>query len=192
MARLRASPCSLCDNVKLLIRRQESDVRFAWRCVYNRREPPSAARSTVVPSPAERPTTARARAERRVGRVRRTEIGHRAISAALGRLRAPDAELAPPVVVPPPDLVALRVDPRRDAIAGPFRASRDAALDAGQQIERVHLEGALVIGGVDHAFGRVAGPLRERESRRAIAPLPCRAAHAVRAIRRSHVPSVSV
>ena len=69
-----------------------------------------------------------ARAKGRVRGVGRTEVRRRAVGAALERLGSPDPELAPVVVVPPPDLVALGIDAWRDAVPGAFRATSHPAL----------------------------------------------------------------
>ncbi len=167
------------EREELLIRRQEADTRgLAVRV-----QPARAALGHQIERRAIRRRSSddrEAGAERGVGGVRGSEIGRDAIRAAFERLRAPHAELAPFVVVPPPDLVALR------------RTLRDASLDPGGEVECVHVEGALVIGCVHEPLRRITGPLREREPRRAVAPLPGSAGHSVLATRFTHAPSVSV
>src|SRR5260221_20889 len=145
-------------------------------------------RRAVVARP---PDGREAGAERRDRGVRRRELGREPRLAALKGLDAPHPVFAPAHVVPPPDLVALRIDARRDAIAGPFLPRRQTTLDAGREVERVDLEGALVVAAVDDPVGPIAGPLRETEARRTEPPLPRGLGHRAVTLR-SHATRLSV
>ena len=122
---------------------------------------------------ARAPEDAEGSSDREASAVRRGEVGgdHRC-HATRERLSTPVAQLVALRVVEPEDLLACRIGLRRDAVARPLRTIGEAATRAAPAIPRVDLELSALVGDVDDAIGRVAGPRREPEPRRAEPPTP--------------------